>query len=280
MEPTGSNTRDTAITFVAAVNDEEVFRLNVLASPVFAAGHRHEILARRGYPSAGLAYNDALGLAKNDIVVFLHQDVYLPDKWDERLIGDIEQLESSGCNWGVLGCFGISIEGQPAGHVYSNGLNSELGGACRPVPAQSLDEMVLIFRKSRGLRFDPALRHFHLYGTDICLEAGKRGYRNFVVCNFCVHNSLPVRRLPSEFWRCVSYLVLKWKSRLPVKTCCIMLLPSIFRMQLMRFRLELWFSRKNVSGHPRKRLPRPFEVAGRSGVPGNSIQPYGQEYVQ
>jgi hypothetical protein len=223
-----------SISFVIAVNDEKVFQANVLTSPILKSGHNHEILVRRGFPSAGAAYNDAITTAGNDLIVFLHQDIYLPDNWDQKLKNIIESLDKLGEKWGVLGCFGTSLQGETVGHVYSNGLKRELGFTQQPVMAQSLDEIVLVIRKSGGLRFDPMLPHFHLYGTDICLESKKRGFKNYSVSNYCVHNSLPVYKLPAEFWQCAEYLRIKWRRELPIKTCCTTISSSGIIMSLKR----------------------------------------------
>ncbi|HUL00710.1 MAG TPA: glycosyltransferase [Nitrospirota bacterium] len=226
--------RSYSISFVIAVNDEKVYQENVLISPVFRFGHHHEILVKRGYSSAGEAYNDAISAASNDLVVFMHQDIYLPDGWDQKLQYEIESLERSGEKWGVLGCFGISLEDVPVGHVYSNGLSRELGFPQPPVKVQSLDEIVLVLRKSSGLRFDPMLSNFHLYGTDICLESKQMGYENYAISNFCIHNSLPVYRLPRKFWQCAEYLRIKWRRELPITTCCITISTSRIIMSMKK----------------------------------------------
>jgi glycosyltransferase involved in cell wall biosynthesis len=246
-----------SLSFVIAVNNEKVLEQNALASPVFKSGHQHEILVRRGFASASAAYNDAISTTTNDIIVFMHQDIYLPDGWDERLTNSVVSLEKSGEKWGVLGCFGMSLEGAPVGYVYSNGLRRELGSPQPPTRVQSLDEIVLVVRKSSGLQFDEMLPHFHLYGTDICLEAQRMGLRNYVVANYCIHNSLPVLRLPPEFWRCAEYLQKKWRRALPISTTCIVISTSKAFMRLKR--IESWFAsyqrRFNKLDHQRLSSP-------------------------
>ena len=67
---------------------------------------------------------------------------------------------------------------------------------------QTLDEIVLILKKSSGLRFDDSLPHFHFYGTDICLRAAQRGMRSYAISAFCVHNTHQTLVLPEEFYEC------------------------------------------------------------------------------
>ncbi len=246
-----------SITFTIAVNDEQVCRANALASPVFHNGHPHEIMIRRNFASASLAYNNAMDQAHNDLMVFMHQDVYLPEHWDKKLLNVVNSLEAAGRRWGVLGCFGISLQGEPAGHIFSNGLRLELGGPAPIVPVQSLDEVVLVLRKSSGLRFDAKLPYFYFYGTDICLEAKRNGMENYAMSNFCVHNSIPIRRLPAIFWQSAEYLRVKWRHELPVKTCCVTLSPSRGQMWMTRIRYEQAFFRARSRMNKQIRLPDP-----------------------
>lgn len=204
---------------VAAVKEEDVLRGTLLKSPDI--DHRCEVIALRGYASAAEAYNTGLSRAGNDLVVFAHTDVYFPKGWLESLQNAIQQLASVDPDWGVLGIYGATVSGHLAGYVYSTGLKSIVGQPFdTSIQAASLDEMLLIMRKSSALRFDTALRGFHLYGTDICLEAMSRGLKNYIIATFCIHNSVGIQRLPKAFWASYFYLRKKWWTRLPVRTCC------------------------------------------------------------
>jgi hypothetical protein len=185
-------------------------------------GARNQLSIKRGFSSASVAYNSALDEAVHDVVIFVHQDVYLPETWFADLGRTLEILEGAGANWGVLGCYGCrkGTDGG-LGQVYSRGV----GLTGRPIPApepiDTLDEIVLIIRKSSGLRFDSRLPHFHLYGTDICMTARARGMVNFAFPGFCVHNTNQLLILPDEFYTCYHYLRRKWACYLPIYTSCI-----------------------------------------------------------
>jgi hypothetical protein len=213
------------ISFIISANDNDVLKANALASPDLRSS-RHEVLIKRGFTSAGAAYNSAIKEARHSTMVFLHQDVYLPTNWTRKLDKIITDLDRQSISWGVLGCYGVASGNERFGHVFSNGLNRTLGAAGAPIPCQSLDECLLVLRKRNGLHFDPQLPHFHLYGTDICLQATLEGKTNFAFADFCIHNSLPVGKLPPEFWQCAEYLRRKWVRFLPVKTCCTTIHPS------------------------------------------------------
>ena len=88
---------------------------------------------------------------------------------------------------------------------------------------RTLDEMLLVVRRDSGLRFDAGLPGFHMYGTDICLEAEAQGLQNYVVPCFAVHNSNGLRFLPWGFWRACLHVWRTRKAQLPVHAPCVKL---------------------------------------------------------
>ena len=215
-------------TLVVAVNNDAVLENTLLQSPDIDSNC--QVLLKRGFPSAGAAYNSGLAEGTSEIVVFAHQDVYFPKGWKEDLDRSIRALEKKHSEWGVLGVFGISagIDGKPTGHCYSTGLRRVVGEPfSKPVRARSLDELVLIVRRNSGLSFDDKLSGFHLYGTDICLSAHFAGLDCHIVPAFCIHNSNGVKYLPPAYWRCYFYMRHKWRNVLPVTTCCSLISRSL-----------------------------------------------------
>src|ERR1700746_3328480 len=67
------------VTFVVAVNQREVFERNFLSSPCLCQMADPQIQIQEGFDSASKAYNDALGRSRNDLMIFVHQDVILPE---------------------------------------------------------------------------------------------------------------------------------------------------------------------------------------------------------
>lgn len=206
-------------TLIVAVNHEEVLQGTLLKSPDI--DDRCQLVLTRGYSTAGQAYNEGIAKAKNEILVFAHQDVYLPQGWLNCLGRSLAQLDDRDPNWGVLGVCGVANSSDLSGHVYSTGLHRTLGAPFdRPIECLTLDEMLLIIRRSSGLMFDERLPGFHLYGTDICLEARGRSLKSYVIPAFCIHNSNGIVRLPKTFWKAYLYLRRKWWKRLPISTPC------------------------------------------------------------
>ena len=231
------------ISFVVATNSDDVLRKNLLASPVLRNGH--QLILKRNYSSISLAYNAGISEAEHDIMVFIHQDVFLPEKWDDKLLFTIKDMESRNVRWGVLGVYGVTGENNDAGYVYSNGLQRLLGKSGQSEEVRTLDEVVLVLRKSSGLMFDVLLPHFHLYGTDICLEAKEKNLKNFAINNYCIHNSLPIVALDNDFWECTEYIRRKWRKDLPIRTPVV----TIYRNPFRRFIIKV---RKRI-GHLRLR---------------------------
>ncbi len=223
------------ITFVVAVNKEDILEKNFLASPCLRGSHPHQILLQRGFASAAKAYNDAIDKSVNDLIVFCHQDMFFPAPWISQLQQSCKQLEAQDPRWGVLGCSGITRERKMYGHVYSSGLGI-VGNTSESGEVQTLDEIVLILRKSSGLRFDEGLPHFHFYGADICLRAAARGMKSYAISAFCVHNTYQNFNLPNEFYECCDYIRKAWRGSLPIETTCITISSSNLPVYLRRLR--------------------------------------------
>lgn len=235
-----------SITFVSTVNNRKIFERNFLASPCLTENHRYQIIVQEGFSSAAKAYNDAIQRSTNDLIVFAHQDMVFPRNWVEDLERAVEILDQFDPHWGVLGCYGETLDDRGRGHVFSSGLM--LGASFdRPAAVQTLDEIVLIIRKSTQLRFDERLPHFHFYGAEICMAAAKAGRTNYAISAFSVHNSQMNLVLPKEFYE--SYRVFKkiWRAYLPIQTTCIRVTDSDIPMYRKRLReIYLRYIRRKV----------------------------------
>jgi hypothetical protein len=229
---------------VVASNDVAVLNNSLMRSPEISS---KEVVIRRNFASASQAYNSGIDSSTAEIVVFAHQDVFFPDGWFRSVTESINRLSAIDPNWGVLGIYGISLSGEGTGHLYSTGLQRVLGHPFeKPVEISSLDEVVLIVRRSSGLRFDEQLPGFHLYGTDICLESRRAGLKSYAISAFCIHNSNGLGHLPSSYSRALFYMRDKWRQYLPIRTPCMVI--SRWGIPLMRHYLESLFSLNRKAG--------------------------------
>lgn len=243
------------------MNNRTVLENNFLASPCLRAPHAHEILIQEGYSSAAKAYNAAIDQSGNDLIVFVHQDVILLEPWLSQLRDALAVLEAQDPDWGVIGCGGTAHDGHGRGHLYSSGLGV-LGEPFQgPVPVRTLDEIVLILRKSSGLRFDNQLPHFHLYGTDICLRAEAAGKKNYVIPAFCLHNTNYGLILPPEFYECCRHVREVWKDVLPIQTPCIRITSSNAPIYGRRL-LEVYLKYVRRKGLEAKRVDNVRQLIG------------------
>src|ERR1017187_3635558 len=90
------------LTFVVPVNDRAILEKNLLLSPGLKRPDGPRLLVQEGFRSAAAAYNNAIDKATNDFVIFVHQDVYLPESW----------LRSEAPRWAAFtGPRGLSLGG-------------------------------------------------------------------------------------------------------------------------------------------------------------------------
>lgn len=241
-------------TIVSAVNNEEVLQSCLLSSPCL--GSTAAVLLKRGFPSAARAYNSAIDESKTDILVFVHQDVFLPGGWDQRLRQVLKQLSDQDPDWAVAGAWGVHPSGNRSGHLFCVGLGQELGGDfVSGQQVRTLDEVLLIVRKSSGVRFDEALSGYHFYGTDICLEAERLGKKCYAISAFCIHNTNGYALLPWDFWKHYFWMRSKWKTRLPIITPCTKITSLCWPM--VQWNIGKW---KNIllgRDNPGKRVANP-----------------------
>lgn len=219
-----------SITFVVVVGNHTVYESCFASSPLFQvkkSKSEFQVIPQSGFQSAVLAFNDAIEKAENDLIVFAHQDVILPVNWAKQFLARRAEIESLGVSVGVVGCWGITAEGERAGHVYHRdrqiypkkpGDNGNLGYVSLPMRVNTLDELLISFRKSSGLRFDPELPSFFGYAVDVSLTAEARGLQNFAIDCPVVHQTVDQRRIRKELNQSSLFLVEKWNEQLPILT--------------------------------------------------------------
>lgn len=203
--------------------------------------------------SASAAYSEAMSSAAADILIFAHCDIYLPEGWFERLEREIERLNRMDPDWAVAGVIGVTEAGEFVGRAWDNALAPlfhQTGGFFgaplgAPARVESCDEMVLIVRNGLGVRFDSALPGFHLYGTDIALEAERQGRATYALDLPLIHNAKAQLRLGADYVAAYKYMVGKWRARLPVPTTCGLLTanPLVLAHRRLKMRYKALFRR-------------------------------------
>jgi hypothetical protein len=225
---------------VALVNDDDCLNRNLLASDLIAK-HNVPVQIMRGAVSAGAGYNAGLDSTDADYVIFAHQDVYFPADWHEKLAGTIEQITECDPNWAIIAPFGIcAATATHIGDVWSSGVGGRIGGPMTHSRAvQSVDELVIVMRRAAGLRFDPLLPGYHLYGTDLVQLARSKGLGAYVADLAVVHNDSFKPALGYDFTKSYRYVRRKWKAALPLRTPVLWVTRWGFGLPF--YRLRAWY---------------------------------------
>lgn len=201
---------------VAAVNNDDILANNLMRSPLLRRPGV-TLWGQRGYNSAAQAFRAAMQQCKSDIIIFAHQDVYLPGNWADRLMRHIDHLDESQPDWAVLGVYGVKPNGTQIGCVWSSGLDTMFGQPfAQPEAVESIDEVLIVLRRSSGLEFDAALPGYHLYATDLVQTALAQGKGAYAIYAPLVHNSRPSLYLGSDYFHAYDYMASKWRDRLPI----------------------------------------------------------------
>ena len=227
------------ITLFTAVNARNILEECLMNSPDIRSGALNPLLLE-DYPSASIAYSEAISKSPTEISIFVHQDIYLPAGWLDGFLSQINDLNLSHPDWAVAGVYGVCPSGQHVGRLWDVTLGRELGApGFPPTQVESLDEVLLAVRRTPGLDFDKALPRFHLYGTDIVQSARSLGRGAFAVEAPIVHNNRPIGSLAGDYAEAYRFARRKWRGRLPISTtiCRLTYNPfSLWRAQWRRRR--------------------------------------------
>lgn len=173
------------------------------------------------FSSAGAALNHAVGLAHHDVVVFVHQDVYLHAV--KQLAAAASMLDEGG--WCLLGASGVTAERRWAGRLRDRVI---LIGepAPTPVPVDTLDEVLFMARRAElldePLSEEPDLA-WHAYAVEYALRARANGNRVGAMDMAITHNSLTANlaRLDDAH----HHVAARYPGSLPIHTTCGTLRP-------------------------------------------------------
>ncbi|HSI11444.1 MAG TPA: hypothetical protein VK961_05345, partial [Chthoniobacter sp.] len=172
-------------------------------------------------------------------LILCHQDIRLnPEHNIEQLTAALEHLDQVDPSWMVAGNAGFDFGG---GHV----LNLDDPGGCGrdkrlPRRVLSLDENLLILKAGTALKASADLEGFHLYGTDLCLNAFLAGGAAYVIDFLIIHLS-PGNPNSQHYLDSLAAFKGKWRKHFTfclVRTTCTQILLSrdpVVEMLLPRF---------------------------------------------
>jgi hypothetical protein len=168
------------------------------------------------YSSAGAALNHGTSLAKNDVIVFVHQDVFLHSL--TALKEAAGQLSAGG--FGLLGAVGIRSDGRIVGRMRDRVVL--LGDdVAHPTDVDSVDEVLFMAPRSQLLR-EPLTESgdmaWHAYAVEYGLRMRRLGLRTGVADMPLTHNSLSINLARLE--EAHQAVAERYEDLLPVRTTC------------------------------------------------------------
>src|SRR5262245_49896161 len=107
------------LSFVVVIFSNEYFH-NILRSDCVRDPFNQLIIidntANLYYHTLSEAINAGLAQARHELIIVVHEDVYLPTGWQACFESSLRTLEQFDPHWGVLGTVGWTEEGKLVGH--------------------------------------------------------------------------------------------------------------------------------------------------------------------
>jgi hypothetical protein len=167
------------------------------------------------FASAGAALNHGAQKARHDLVVFVHQDVYLHS---------IDRLYVAGAafsgRWGLLGANGITSQSESVGRLRDR---TQLIGRSAPYPVdvESVDEVLFMVPRELVLQHplaENADLAWHAYAVEYCLRLRLLGKRVGALDLAVTHNSLTINLDKLDVAH--RYVGAKYPQLRPIRTTC------------------------------------------------------------
>lgn len=153
--------------------------------------------------------NEFLKQANGKYIIICHQDILLLEDGLKELQSCIDSIDKIDNNWAVCGNAGAVGPNHIVYHVtYPGNLFMDKGKL--PLKVSALDENFLLIKNSANLRVSNNLSGFHLYATDLVLQAELNGYSAYVIPFNLLHKSRGTKNI--DFFLIRNELVKKYNS--------------------------------------------------------------------
>lgn len=134
------------------------------------------------------AINLFLKQAKGKYVIICHQDILINKDDIHVLRKCLATLDQKDSNWAVCGNAGAAGPNHIVYHIsYPDGTFMNKGNF--PLKVSSLDENFLLIKNDACLKVSGNLKGFHLYATDLVLQAELNGFNSYVIPFNITHKS-------------------------------------------------------------------------------------------
>lgn len=132
--------------------------------------------------------NRAVKEAKGEYLIFCHQDIIFHSDDRNLLEEKLKELNEIDPKWALAGNAGINVNGQTVLRISDpNGEFQSKGEV--PSIVSSLDENFIILNQRVNNSCSYKLNGYHLYGIDLCFNAGNLGLKSYVIDFNLYHKS-------------------------------------------------------------------------------------------
>lgn len=174
------------------------------------------------FTSAAKALNEGALKAAGDVLIFMHQDVYL---WDTSTLERCSRFLTNNNN-SILGLAGRNHGSETVTDIYETVNHIHRGNWTngKIIEVETVDECMFAMKKElwERLKFDEeCCNDWHCYATEICMHNGIMQGKNYVIpCKAC-HESIGNAKQVG-FVHTVKKIVRKYKGKcLYITSCCI-----------------------------------------------------------
>lgn len=206
---------------IVPVNRPWQYDLNILRSPGLQEVSA-EIIPVLNASSAAEAYEIGSAKAKNDWKIIAHQDVYFPAGAGLAIARHLGNLSAKAATADAVGFAGLEEVDEGANVMAGMVIDRKrLFKHRTSTAASTIDEFAIALHRDARVRIDPSLG-WHLWGTDICLQAKKRCDTSMpvIIDVPLFHNSNNDFQLPHAFHESLRILFKKHSELRSVVTLC------------------------------------------------------------
>eukprot|EP01097_Dermamoeba_algensis_P011020 TRINITY_DN8385_c0_g1_i1.p1 TRINITY_DN8385_c0_g1~~TRINITY_DN8385_c0_g1_i1.p1 ORF type:complete len:367 (+),score=25.74 TRINITY_DN8385_c0_g1_i1:185-1285(+) len=128
---------------------------------------------------------EARQMAKNDLLVFVSEDMYLPPGWEQLFFSRLHSLDTSDPNWALMGVQGKQNKSKTPMDI--NNFCMEGIRFCFHSPGASPEvihttsESLIIMRKKRGLTFEQSIPFNFFWANDLVFSASLRNMSSYLL---------------------------------------------------------------------------------------------------
>jgi len=178
--------------------------------------------------------NKLINQCQGKYIIMCHQDVRLIEHNQQTLLERLTELDRQHPSWGLCGNAGKTAKGRFRVRIADLNGSDQLRG---PLPAEvvSLDENFIVMKREACLACALDISGFHIYATDLCLQANVRGWKVYVIDFHLEHLGKGV--VDQHFYNCATQVENKYQKvfrRRRIKTPCT-------RFVVGASKLEHWF---------------------------------------